>query len=98
MSAAVMPLEKECTRCHQVKPLGLFGLHSGHSDGRQSWCQACQTDYIREQRRDPRGHHGSYARAQARAYNDALRTLRERHRAEFDGLLRDAMAAEGLGS
>jgi len=42
--------QKECTRCHRTKPLGLFYKErEGKSpDGHRQWCKACFSEYNKE--------------------------------------------------
>ena len=40
--------EKECTKCHLVKPLREFSMHRGNADGHQEWCKPCQNYYQKE--------------------------------------------------
>jgi hypothetical protein len=39
--AYTAPLQKECTKCREVKPLMRFGRHPNALDGRQTQCRTC---------------------------------------------------------
>src|SRR5579864_2456523 len=39
----VVPTEKACTKCGEVKPLDQFHRRSSARDGRQPYCAACAT-------------------------------------------------------
>ena len=42
---------KHCTKCGAMKPLGAFHRNAGTADGRQRWCKACRSEYLRAARR-----------------------------------------------
>eukprot|EP00197_Chlamydomonas_leiostraca_P008022 CAMPEP_0202865366 /NCGR_PEP_ID=MMETSP1391-20130828/5810_1 /ASSEMBLY_ACC=CAM_ASM_000867 /TAXON_ID=1034604 /ORGANISM="Chlamydomonas leiostraca, Strain SAG 11-49" /LENGTH=664 /DNA_ID=CAMNT_0049545203 /DNA_START=311 /DNA_END=2305 /DNA_ORIENTATION=+ len=46
--------EKECTRCHVVKPAADFKRHSYTNSGLDSWCKACCSERRREKGRGER--------------------------------------------
>ena len=41
-------ISKECTRCHEIKPVSEFNKHKRHSDGLHSKCKECRKKYHQE--------------------------------------------------
>lgn len=39
---------KECQICHNVKPIGQFGIRRDNSDGHLSYCKPCWTEYVKK--------------------------------------------------
>lgn len=37
--------EKQCTRCHESKPINEFDVQRRSRDGLQCWCKTCRRDY-----------------------------------------------------
>jgi len=53
----VMPTEKACTKCGEVKPLDQFHKRSSARDGRQPQCATCATAAVIEHnQRNPKDH------------------------------------------
>lgn len=55
MTVVAQTLAKCCSKCRVAKPVEAFGR-------RQSQCQSCQTDYMREYRKAGRHRNGEYLR------------------------------------
>jgi hypothetical protein len=36
---------KQCSKCHQIKPLDAFHKHKGNRDGHRGYCKQCQLEY-----------------------------------------------------
>jgi hypothetical protein len=47
--------EKMCTKCQIVKPLEDFYKAKRNSDGRKSWCKACEIEYSKQYQKTPKG-------------------------------------------
>jgi hypothetical protein len=45
---SVIKNSKECNICHQIKPIGQFGVRRDASDGRISYCKPCWTQYVKK--------------------------------------------------
>ena len=41
-------ISKECTCCHEIKPVSEFNKHKRHSDGLHSKCKKCRKKYHQE--------------------------------------------------
>src|SRR5574344_1510599 len=41
-------ISKECSCCHEVKPVSEFNKHKRHSDGLHSKCKECRKKYYQE--------------------------------------------------
>jgi hypothetical protein len=50
---------KECSRCHQLKPVSMFAKDRQQSCGLKCWCKPCRLEQMAEYRRTDRGklHH-----------------------------------------
>ena len=48
-----MKTSKPCRKCNVVKPLDLFYRNNACKDGRASWCKECQSNLLKQARRDP---------------------------------------------
>jgi len=48
-------MEKQCSRCHQIKPLESFSPSKNYKYGRASVCKVCHAAYIRTYRRNNPG-------------------------------------------
>ncbi len=66
--------KKRCSKCGRVKPLSAFHQKASNSDGRQSYCRECRSEYVRQRYQRP----GIAERARCRE-----KERRERHRAEM---------------
>lgn len=38
---------KECQLCHNIKPIGQFGIRRDSADGHLSYCKPCWTSYVK---------------------------------------------------
>lgn len=38
---------KECQHCHNIKPIGQFGIRRDTADGHLSYCKPCWTEYVK---------------------------------------------------
>jgi hypothetical protein len=86
---------KACTRCGETKPLDAFPRNDRRSDGRHSWCLACQREHVASYRASNRE---AYARQNAvnAARHRAKTRLAENHPEEFDDLVRLEMKRAGV--
>ena len=39
---------KECQLCHNIKPIGQFGIRRDAADGHLSYCKPCWTTYVKK--------------------------------------------------
>lgn len=72
---------KTCTRCGAEKALAEFVVHRQSSDGRGSWCKACQRIVAREWVRDHNAKRDAYQAAYRQRHSERLRAYQAAYRA-----------------
>lgn len=45
---SIIRTSKECQICHNIKPIGQFGIRRDNSDGHLSYCKPCWTGYVKK--------------------------------------------------
>lgn len=73
-------LQKECTKCKQIKPVGAFSPNPRMKSGYASWCRECVNRKIRENYRGKKekGERWKSCETEAQAYERNHRNYRER--------------------
>lgn len=71
---------KQCTACHQIKPVDSFSRHRANHDGRQSQCRECVAAYGRTYRRQNRDEIAAYKKKYRRQNRDKIAARDRTHR------------------
>lgn len=77
-------MEKQCSRCHQVKPTSEFHRDKGKRDGLKSMCKACACERLNKWRKSETGQASTKASTQRRIHSEKWQEYRRRYRQRQD--------------